>query len=609
MKMAIVISDDKRWEEIETELTNANYKKNIDYNSFPSILDEKDKMIDFSEYNVLLLHESDINNNGEFLKDIKSFEGLIVKFSGGYDGITQKTATNILEINYTYFVKGIGFFLNNYFANKKIDINLFKDVEMSISNQEEIEESQKSHRKLPQIYYPKILKILKEMSCNKKILFIDDDICSSDIEKYKTNSLNILNTTNELKQHLNKKYDIAILDIELNDIETKGYDILKAVKSKNTKIKAVMLSGYDGFKEAYKAYSNGANHFISKQNFNIDYLKAILSLIDIENAPLLIGKSKTTMNMYNDIILHSKFKNDILILGENGTGKEIIASSISSLSKIRGKFISKNCSGIPDGLFESEMFGYEKGAYSDALKNGKKSPFEEAENGILFLDEIGDLPINQQTKLLRVIQEREVMPVGSLEVKKFNTRLLFATNKDLKTAIKNGEFRVDFYYRITGAVIYIPPLRERVEDLEILIAFFCNKFIKKNEIKDIEKISLNKESFEKLKNYNFPGNIRELEKIVTQSIFNMIAEKKKELFFKIEKTNDIVEKKEIKYILVDEIISLLKDGVITIKGINKELKIKIIKYFLKQNKTNNEIAKIFNVGVQSLRNLRSDLKV
>lgn len=206
----------------------------------------------------------------------------------------------------------------------------------------------------------------------------------------------------------------------------------------------------------------------------------------------------------------------VLIRGESGTGKEIIAQSIHQLSPRSAKpFISVNCGSIPEHLIESELFGYEEGAFTGAKKGGKIGKFESADGGTIFLDEIGDMPQHMQVKLLRVLQEREFEPVGSSQPKKVNVRVIAATNRPLEKMIENREFREDLYYRINAIQLVSPPLRERTEDIPILI----HHFFEKAKARIGKRVSsIHEDVYELLKSYSWPGNIRELENVMNAGV-------------------------------------------------------------------------------------------
>ncbi|MBN2789884.1 MAG: sigma 54-interacting transcriptional regulator [Candidatus Delongbacteria bacterium] len=600
----------KRFPVLIEELNRTKLKKS-DYDIFDSVL-EKNKPINWNKYSIIFVHYTDLQKyEEEFYDSVKNYKGKAVYFSGGVYNF-KEISDNEFSLNYTYMIKGLHDFISNYLKTNEPDFSIFKKIIINKDDYNEIIKSSNLHKKLDNFNYNKIIEYLETNSQDKKILFVDDDI-SNELLKKSNRNLFLANNYNLAVEFIkNENIEIALLDIELESIEYSGFDLIKLLlnRSKNTKI--IMLSGYDNFEITYKTYLAGAKHFISKDNFNFDYFKCIFNLIDLENAPFIVGKSPVTLKMHEYLAFYSRFHEDVMIYGENGTGKELIARSLYHMGKHKGKMITKNCAGIPETLFESEMFGYKDGAFTGALKGGKISPFEEAKDGILFLDEIGELPLNQQVKLLRVIQERAVTHLGTSISTKFNTRLVFATNKNLLKETENNLFRVDLYYRISGAAINVPPLRDRKEDLELLIAFFTSKFFKRNKefLKIAPSVSLHDKTIERLLNYDFPGNIRQLEKLIYQSIMKMIVENKKILTIEIpQKINTDNSRTDKSHIVIEEIIELLRNKVFTAKGLQKELKKDVIRYLVNKNHTNKDIAELFNMNEQSVRNLRFELKI
>jgi len=228
----------------------------------------------------------------------------------------------------------------------------------------------------------------------------------------------------------------------------------------------------------------------------------------------IIGESEKMKGVYNVIERIAGSDVTILVRGETGTGKELVASSIHKRSKRKeGAFIKLNCAAITDTLLESELFGHEKGAFTDA-KETRKGRFELADGGTLFLDEIGDISASAQVKLLRVLQEREFERVGGSKTIKVNVRLVAATNRDLEQMVKDGEFREDLYYRLNVIPIDLPPLREREEDIRLLVNFFLEKSMKNHK----KKVKILDKAMEKLMNYPWPGNVRELENTIERIV-------------------------------------------------------------------------------------------
>lgn len=233
------------------------------------------------------------------------------------------------------------------------------------------------------------------------------------------------------------------------------------------------------------------------------------------NLDSIVGRSKVMEDLKDTLRIVSDTRSSVLLTGESGTGKEVFAGAIHNLSPRRDRpFIKLNCAAIPDSLLESELFGYEEGSFTGALKGGKIGDFEAANGGTLFLDEVDSLSPNMQAKLLRVIQEREIKKVGSTKVIPIDVRFIFATNKDLYQQVKEGRFREDFYYRINVINLRLPPLRERMEDIVPLVNNFLRKF---NREMDRHVSGLTSEAVMMLERYHWPGNIRELENCIERA--------------------------------------------------------------------------------------------
>jgi PAS domain S-box-containing protein len=241
---------------------------------------------------------------------------------------------------------------------------------------------------------------------------------------------------------------------------------------------------------------------------NLNFQRMYTNQIDFSD---VVAQSAAMKSVIDQAVQISKFDTTVLIQGETGVGKNIIAQLIHNLSERKNKpFISINCSSIPEPLIESELFGYDYGAFTNSSRSGKKGLVEMADEGTLFLDEIGDLPLSAQTKILKFIENKEITHLGSNVTKKLNLRFITATNKDLKDMVNKGIFRQDLLYRINVISIFIPPLRERKEDIRSLVRFFLNKTNKKYQL---EK-EIFPDALELLTNLPYPGNVRELENIV-----------------------------------------------------------------------------------------------
>ncbi len=328
-----------------------------------------------------------------------------------------------------------------------------------------------------------------------------------------------------------------IIDLVLTDVKMpgmSGIQLLENIKEINPDIPVIIMTAYGSVEKAVAAMHKGAYTFILKPFENqtlIAHITKALSVYEIvqENSRLkdaissrysfdnIIGKSRPMQEIYEIIKKVAPSNASVLIEGESGTGKELVAKSLHYNSPRRNKpLIAVNCSAFAETLLESELFGHEKGAFTgaSALKKGR---FEISDQGTLFLDEIGELPISLQTKLLRVLQEKTIERVGGTLTVPVDFRLIAATNKNLEDEVKNGNFREDLYYRLNVVKTVIPPLRERSEDIPLLIKHFLDKYT--NEQKPERRVSgITPEAVKILCDYQWKGNVRELENILERCI-------------------------------------------------------------------------------------------
>jgi len=315
-------------------------------------------------------------------------------------------------------------------------------------------------------------------------------------------------------------YNLILSDYLLED--GTGIEILEAFRKKDSITPFIIITAYGSINGAVEAVKKGANHYIPKPIDTDNLIKLIQFYKEKQSNPFeveefegIIGKSKKMKELFNEIEIVSKSESYILIEGESGTGKELVAKAIHKRSRrANHPFVPINCSAIPSELFENELFGHEKGAYTGA-GNREIGKIELAGEGTLFLDEIGEMPLFMQAKLLRVLQEKEFYRVGGTSLIKMRCRVISATNRNLEQMVENKEFREDLFYRINVIHLKIPPLRERKEDIPLLVKRFIDKFSKINNknIYDIDE-----EALEILMEYDWPGNVRQLENIIERAV-------------------------------------------------------------------------------------------
>jgi DNA-binding NtrC family response regulator len=371
------------------------------------------------------------------------------------------------------------------------------------------------------------------MSAYFNVFIVEDDewylrMLEYHIKMNPDNEVHSFTSGKELIKNLNKRPDLITLDYSLGD--ENANDIVQQVKNFDSDIPIVIISGQEDVNTAVDLLRKGVYDYIVKNEDtkdriwniikhlkqNVD-LKEELNLLREEVAhkydfsSSMVGDSAAMHKVFKLMEKALKTNITVSITGETGTGKEMVAKGIHYNSKrSKGPFVAVNMAAIPSELIESELFGHEKGSFTGAniQRIGK---FEEAQNGTIFLDEIGDLDLNLQSKLLRVLQEKEVTRVGGNKSIPIDVRVIVATHKDLSEEVEKGRFREDLFYRLLGLPIKLPPLSSRVNDIILLAKFFLKEFAKEN---DLAVLSLSPDAVKKLMAYNYPGNVRELKAII-----------------------------------------------------------------------------------------------
>lgn len=371
------------------------------------------------------------------------------------------------------------------------------------------------------------------MVLKEKILIADDEenirwVLKKGLEKEGYSVLTVDSAIKAIEKLKKEYFDVIFMDIRMPQMN--GLEALGKLKEINPDALIIIITAYGSMKTAIEAMQKGAYDYLTKP-FDMEEVKLITrralntkalsrevthlreGIMDVLEFGTIVGNSPRMQEVYKAIGKTANTDVTVLLRGESGTGKELVARAIHHHSRRVGKpFVTVNCAAIPSTLLESELFGYEKGAFTDAHQR-RFGKFELATEGTIFLDEIGDMTLDLQTKILRILQEKEFERVGGSETIKVNVRVIAATNKNLEEEMQKGSFREDLYYRLNVVSIYLPPLRERREDIPALIDYFIAKYSKDLGVKYISS-----EALDLLVRYNWPGNVRELENIVQRAM-------------------------------------------------------------------------------------------
>ncbi|MFO7752429.1 MAG: sigma-54 dependent transcriptional regulator [Desulfobacteraceae bacterium] len=364
------------------------------------------------------------------------------------------------------------------------------------------------------------------------ILLIDDDESLLRVTEYNLSAKGFqVSTAASGKEGLEKfkssSFDLVISDVKLGDMN--GLDLMDAVKQESYDTPVIIITAFGSIEMAVQAMYKGAFNFITKpfdrdtlilscrKALEFKKLKFTNRLLEEEIDKLtglegIVSASSAMRDLLKTASRAADSEATVLITGESGTGKELLARMIHQNSpRKNGPRVSVNCAAIPAGVMESELFGHMKGAFTGA-SSSRKGYFQNASKGTLFLDEIGELPLDMQVKILRAIQEREIMPVGSDNPVNVDIRIVAATNQDLKAGVSEGDFREDLFYRLNVIPLFIPPLRERTEDIFPLLEHFLKKFNAPS------RVSFSRQAMNRLKTYHWPGNIREMQNMVERCL-------------------------------------------------------------------------------------------
>lgn len=367
-----------------------------------------------------------------------------------------------------------------------------------------------------------------------KLFIVEDDMMVASLMKQSLakfdHDITHFTTAEECINNLHLNPDIVSVDYNLPGMN--GLELMNRIKAYNSAIMIVIVSGQETLDVVIEAYKHGASEYIIKNdNLFVNLENSIKNLsmsvvlkkeveflkdqiIDRHKYANILGNSNPVIRVLKLIQKVEKSNIMVLVTGQSGTGKELVAKALHYNSpRARKPFVTVNMGAIPEDLIESELFGHEKGAFTDARER-RIGKFEEANDGTIFLDEIGEMNLHLQTKLLRVLQEKEITRIGSNKIIKLDFRMIAATNRNLSNEVKEGRFREDLFYRIQGFLIHLPPLKERGDDVILLAKSFLEEFARNNKI---PQLTLSKEAVQFMLKYEWPGNIRELKAVMERA--------------------------------------------------------------------------------------------
>jgi two-component system response regulator AtoC len=373
------------------------------------------------------------------------------------------------------------------------------------------------------------------MSPQIHILVVDDDEVTCNLleevlskEGYAVDRA--LNGREAIDKGGRSRYDVVLTDIKMIGVD--GMEVLRSYRQKSPETIMIMMTAFGSIETAIRAIKEGAYDYVSKpfkleeikltihraleQNRllqeNLLYRQELITKYKLEN---IVGRSSKMLQIYKTIARVAETRSTVLLVGESGTGKELVARAIHFNSlRAEKPFVAVDCGSLAETLLESELFGHVRGAFTGAITS-KKGLFEEADGGTCFLDEVGDISLAMQAKLLRVLQEHEIKRVGGTETIKIDVRIVAATNKNLEEMVAEKKFREDLFYRLNVVSIHLPPLRERAEDIPLLADYFSQKYAVENK-KPLSQIS--QEALDHLFLYRWPGNVRELENVIERAM-------------------------------------------------------------------------------------------
>ena len=556
--------------------------------------DVENNNFDPDKYDLVFVHESDIPGRDMHQRLLAPDHALVIIFSGETD--KTRHHERALEMNYHTLWAAIDLIKREARCNQLPSTEVLQGYKPSFSAKELAD-----HARLSPEQFRKIFRHLDSLQIGK-VLLADDELPPELLRAHHHNLI-LATSIPEAEELINSTAGIslAVIDLDFNDPHRNGLSLC----SRLPEAKKIILSGYDSYDRCLHGLLSGADYYISKHEFSLDFFAAITRLVFLADFPLIIGKDVVNTKLWQEISCMAELRTNLLIRGEPGSGKELVARAIHHLSIRKSNseytlFFSLNLQGIHESDLEKRLFG------SDAPGSTNPGLLYRKDCGALLLNGIEHLPLNLQVKLLQALIQEAYHDNCTSESRSVVPRLFFTTSADLHERTLAGEFDFKLFHYVNCAVITVPSLKERSADLEMLVAYFVYQFTRDNHLQDQKRFKLPDSQLKQLKEYPFTANIAELEMLVKQACIAALVLGKSELNFNFQWNNALpFSSPRTMMVDSDQILELMQQGIISGAGLDKNYRLRLIENLRRRKYSMAQIADLMGYTEQSLRNLIS----